>query len=357
MRAESFEFLRELMNTPTPSGFETPGQRVWATYARGFADEVSNDAYGNTMAVVNPGAKPVVVLDGHVDEIGLIVKHIEDKGFICVQPIGFHSASRLLAARVEIHSRKGPVLGVVTTIPPHMTAGDDKPKKELQTYELSIDIGAKDAKDARKRVAIGDPITVVGDLQMLTDDVMVARGFDDRIGAFTALETLRLIAEQRDRLQCCVIAHSAIQEEVGIFGAAMSVFNIRPDVAIAIEAGICSDHPGVDQAKFGVITLGGGTVIYIGRENHPELIRRFRACAKVAKVPLQTMPHDEGHGTNASNYYIGVGGVPSAVIGIPCRYIHSVSEVSTLTDTDRTARLLAAVCLDIKEGETYRVKV
>jgi len=206
-------------------------------------------------------------------------------------------------------------------------------------------------------VAVGDPITTVGDLEMMTDDVVVARGFDDRIGAFAAVETLRLIAERRDELNCCVIAHSAVQEEVGIFGAMMSVFNIRPDAAIAIETAICSDHPGVEPAQFGVIALGGGPTIFIGRENHPELVARFRAQAKANRIPLQVAPHDEGHGTNASSFYMEVGGVPSAIISIPTRYIHSAIEVSTLTDMERTARLLAAVCLNIKKDETFRVKV
>jgi len=206
-------------------------------------------------------------------------------------------------------------------------------------------------------VAVGDPITAVGDLEMMTDDVLVGRGFDDRIGAFAAIEALRTIAEKRDALACCVIAHSAIQEEMGILGAAMSVFNIRPDAAIAIETGICSDFPGVDHARHGEIRLGGGPTIYIGREHHPEIVASLRRHAKALKIPLQIQPHDEDHGTNASNFYIGVGGVPSAVVGIPSRYIHSAIELTTLTDVERTVRLMAAFCLDIRPNETFRVKV
>jgi len=358
MRAETFEFLRSLLNTPTPSGFEAPGQRVWSDYARRFANEVRSDKYGNTIAVVNAGARPKIVLDGHCDEIGLMVKHIDDKGFVYVQPIGLVAASRLPGKRVHIHARKGTVLGVVAAMPPHMLSQlpEDKTRPP-KIHELAIDIGAADGKAARRRVAVGDPITAVGDLEMMTDDAVVARGFDDRVGAFAALEALRLIAERRDELDCCVIAHSAVQEEVGIFGAMMSVFNIRPDAAIAIETAICSDFPGVEAAQFGVIALGGGPTIYVGRENHPEIVARFRAQAKANRIPLQVVPHDTDHGTNASSFYMDVGGVPSAVVGIPTRYIHSAIEVSTLTDMERMARLLAAVCLDIKTDETFRVKV
>ena len=357
MREQSLTFLRQYMNTPTPSGFEAPGQRAWSEYAREFADDVYSDKYGNTMAVLNPKATPVIVLDGHGDEIGLMVKHIDEKGFIYFQAIGYVAHDRLPGKRVQIHTKKGPVLGVVGAIPPHMaTPGDDKAKK-IEIHSLTIDIGAENEKAARKRVSVGDPITCLGDFDMLSDDAILGRGFDDRLGAFAALETLRLLAEQRDQLDCCVIAHSAVQEEVGIFGAMMTAFNLRPDVAIAVEASICSDHPGVDQTKFGVINLKGGPTIYIGRENHPEIIRRFREAAKARKIPLQIMPHDDGHGTNASSYYMDSGGIPAAVLGIPTRYIHSAIEVSTLTDVDRTVDLLTAVCLNIKKGETFRVKI
>jgi len=356
MRAETFEFLRSLLNTATPSGFEAPGQRVWSEYARRFAEEVRSDKYGNTVAVLNSGARPKIVLDGHCDEIGLMVKHIDDRGFLTVQPIGLVTVSRLPGKRVHIHTRKGTVVGVISAIPPHMLK-DLKEKKETDIRDITIDIGAKDGKEARKRVAVGDPITTVGDLEMLTDDVVVARGFDDRIGAFTAVETLRLLAEQRDKLRCCVIAHSAVQEELGILGAIMSVFNLRPDAAIAIETGICSDTPGVEPSQFGEVKLGGGPNIYIGREHHPAIVRRFREQAKAHRIPLQITPHDVEHGTDASSFYMSVGGVPSAVIGVPTRYIHSAVEVSTLTDMDRTTRLLAAVCLDVKKNETFRVKV
>ncbi len=357
MREQSLDFLRQLMNTPTPSGFEAPGQRVWSNYALEFADEVSSDKYGNTMAVLNPKAKPVVVLDGHCDEIGLMVKHIDEEGFLYFQSIGYQAAKRLPAKRVHIHTKNGPILGVIGAIPPHLEAEKDAKPEKVEMHTLAIDIGAPDEKAARKRVAIGDPITCVGDFEMLTDDAAVARGFDDRIGAFAALETLRLLAEKRDELQCCVIAHSAVQEEVGIFGAMMTAFNLRPNVAIAIESGICTDHPGVDPTKAGVIKLGKGPTIYIGREHHPEIVRRFREHAKAAKIPLQIMPHDEGHGTNASSFYMDVGGIPSAVIGIPTRYIHSAIEVASLTDVDRTTDLLTAVCLNIEKNETFRVKI
>lgn len=356
MRTESLDFLRSLMNTPTPSGFEAPGQRLWCQYARQFADDVQTDVYGNALAILNPGARPKVVLDGHCDEIGLMIKHIDDQGFIYVQPIGYLLPARLPGKRVQIHTAKGPVLGVIMAIPPHMWQ-HLKDKKEPQIKDVVIDIGAADGKAARKRVAVGDPMTTVGDFEMLTDDVVVGRAFDDRVGAFVAIETLRLIAEQRDQLNCCVIAHSAVQEEVGIFGAMMSVFNIRPDAAIAIETGICSDFPGVDPAQFGDIKLGGGPNIYIGRENHPALVERFRAQAKAKRIPLQVVPHDDGHGTNASSFYMDVGGVPSALIGVPTRYIHSAVETSSLKDMVRTAKLLAAVCLDIKKDESFRVKV
>ena len=361
MRSESLEFLRRYLNTPSPTGFEGPGQRAWCDYARPFADEVHTDAYGNCAAALNPDAKPRIVLDGHGDEVGMIVKFITDEGFLRIQFMGQVDAARMPGQRVHIHTAKGPVLGVVSLVPMHIARqlAKDKEKKdqEMAVHDLAVDIGAKDGKDARKRVSVGDPATIAAEFQMLTDDVFTARGTDDRLGTFTAIETLRLLAERRDELDCCVIAHSAVQEEVGMFGAYMAAFNLRADAVIAIETGIATDIPDVDVKRFGELKVGGGPVIHIGRENHPALVERLRAAAKARKITLQINPFMEGHGTDASSYYMQMGGIPCALIGVPTRYIHSPIGTARLSDLTETIELLETFCLNIKTDDVFRIEI
>jgi len=344
------------MNAPTPSSFETAGQRVWCDYVRCFADRVTTDSYGNVAAVLNPSGRPVVLLDGHIDEIGLMVKYINDKGFIYFQAIGLVSPKILPAQRVQIHTAKGPILGVIGAIPPHQTMDDEK--KDLALHDLAIDIGAADGKAAARRVSVGDPITLISQFAMLSEDVAVARAFDDRAGAWAAAEALRLVAARRRELHCCVVACSTVQEEYGIRGAMMNVFNIRPDAAVVIETGIATDSPGLDQSRWGRMAVGDGPVIMIGRENHPALVRRLRKVAKGRKIKLQENAFFfQQDGTNASAIYPAVGGVPTALVSVCTRYIHSPVEVLSIKDLRQTAELIAAVCLDIKKDEAFRVEV
>ncbi len=357
MRKQSFEFLRDLMNAPTPSSFEAAGQRVWCNYVRKFADKVTTDRYGNAVAVVNPKGSPVIMLDGHVDEIGLMVKHIDDKGFIRFQAIGFIHSGMLLAMRVTIHTAKGPVLGVIGTKPPHQMNDEDK-KTQPAIHDLWIEIGAADGKAARKRVSVGDPITLVGEFAMLSDDIAVARAFDDGSGTWVAAEALRLASASRSKLNCCIVACSTVQEEYGIRGAMMNVFNIRPDAALVIEAGIATDSPGLSEAEWGRLEVGKGPVIMHGRENHPALVSHLIRAGKEKKIKLQEAPcFFQADGTNASAIFTGVGGVPVALVSVVSRYMHSPVEVCSLTDLQQAADLVAAVCLNIKKDETFRMDV
>ncbi len=198
MRNESLDFLRQLLTTPSPSGYEAANQRIWCDYARAFADEVHTDAYGNAVAVINPQGDPKVMFDGHVDELGLMVKHIDDRGYIYFQRIGGVDIATVRGKRVNIHTDKGIVRGVVASIAIHLQERDKEPKVP-KMHEIWIDIGAKDADDARKRVSVGDPITFTDDFEMLTKHIAVARAFDDRAGAFVALEALRLAAEGKPK--------------------------------------------------------------------------------------------------------------------------------------------------------------
>jgi putative aminopeptidase FrvX len=356
MRKESLAFLKNLLSTPSPSGFEAPGQRLWCEYARKYADVVKIDSYGNAVAILNPKAKLKVMLDGHADEIGLMIKHIQDNGFISFQSIGGVDPALLRSKRVNIHTRKGVVRGVIGATAPHLTRGNGEPKPPAM-HELTIDIGAKDGKAAKKKVAVGDPITFVEDFEMLTDDLAIARAFDNRAGTWACIEALRLCAENRDKLNCAIYACSSVQEEVGLRGAAMNVFNVRPDAALIVEVTHATDSPGINAAQHGVVKMAEGPSISIGRENHPALIKKIRAAAKAKKIKLQTEAFSTSGGTDAMAIYSAVGGVPSAVLGMPTRYMHSTVEMVSLTDLQSTVDLIAATCMSFDADEEFTMGI
>lgn len=359
MRNESLEFLKKLLTTASPSGFETAGQKVWCDYARQYADEVTTDAYGNAVAVLHPpGGKgdPKLLFDGHADELGLMVKYIDDKGFIYVQRVGGVDPALVRGKRVNIHTRKGVVRGVMGASAIHLLPREGE-KKAPKWPELFIDIGAADGKEARRRVSVGDVATFAYEFEMLDEHVGVARAFDNRVGTWCAIEGLRLAAEQRKQLKCAIYACSSIQEEVGGAGAAMNAANIRPDAAIVIDVTHATDTPGIDVKEHGEVKMGRGPTLSIGRENHPTLNEHVIAAAKARRIPLQFEAFGITGGTNALSIYTKNGGVPCAVLGLPNRYMHTTVEMIDLRDLERIAQLLAAAALRIKKGQRFRVRV
>ncbi|MCK4624657.1 MAG: M42 family metallopeptidase [Phycisphaerae bacterium] len=357
MREESLEFLKKLLTTPSPSGYESRGQRIWCEYARKFADEVRTDAYGNAVAVLNPDGDPKIMLDGHADEIGLMVKHIDEKGFIYFQRIGGVDPALVRGKRVNIHTAKGIVCGVTGATAIHLRKKDKDEPKAPKMHELFIDIGASGQKAAARKVAVGDPITFADDFEVLNGSVAVARAFDNRVGTWTVIEALRMVAEKKKQLKCAIYACSAVQEELGLHGAAMNVENVRPDAAVAVDVTHSTDTPGIDLKQHGEIKLGKGPTVSLGRENHPVVVHRLRSAAKKKKINLQTETFSLTGGTNALAIYAKRGGVPSAIVGIPNRYMHTTVEMIDLKDLQRTAELLAAFCADVKKGERFKVEV
>ena len=354
MRKESMDFLKKLLTTPTPSGSEAPGQRVWCRYARQYADEVVTDSYGNAVAVLNPEGSPKIMLDGHVDEIGLMVKHVDEKGFVYFQRIGGVDPALVRGKRVDIHAAGGVVRGVVGASAIHLQERGKEPKVP-KMHELFIDIGAPDGKAAKKRLAVGDAITFTDGFELLTEHVAVARAFDNRAGTWAVIEALRLAKDAAAR--CCVCACSSIQEETGLNGAKMQVFNVRPDAGVAVDVTHATDTPGIEAKQHGEVKMGEGPTIALGRENHPALVERFRKVARKKRIAYQLEAFSQSGGTDAMAIWTANGGVPSLVISIPNRYMHSTVEMLDLRDLQRTAELLAAFCADLKKDERFTVKV
>jgi endoglucanase len=356
MRPESLDLLRKLLTTPSPSGYEAANQRIWCDYARKYADEVRTDAYGNAVAVLNPGGDPKIMVEGHVDELGLMVKHIDDRGFIYFQRIGGVDPATVRGKRVNIQTAGGVVRGVVGATAIHLQERD-KEAKVPKMHEIFIDIGAKDGKAARKRVSVGDPVTFVDDFEMLDQNMAVARGFDNRAGVWTAIETLRLVSEAKGKLGCSLYAVSSVQEELGLCGAKMDIQSVAPHAAIAVDVTHATDTPGIDVKQHGEIKLGAGPALSLGRENHPAILAQLRDVAKRKKIKYQIETFSTTGGTDALAFYTANGGVPAAIVSVPNRYMHTTVEMLDLRDLVATADLLSAFVLEIKKGQRFVVKV
>ena len=356
MRAESLRFLTDLLNTPTPSGEEAKGQRVWLDYLAPYAEKLETDTYGNAVAVLNPEGSPKIMVEGHADEIAFQIQYIDDDGFIYFSGVGGHDPGLARGQRVHIHSRNGPVLGVIGALAIHMQdRGKTAAYPELS--ELFIDIGAAGRKDAEKRVQVGDLITYIVGWQQLAGDVYIARACDNRIGTFVAAEVLRLCAKASRKMKACVIAASAVGEENGLYGAHMLGYSVHPDAALVIDVGQATDIPITNKKKFGDVKLGKGPILSRGSVNHPVLVRRLEEIANKRKITFQRGIDPRYSGTDADAIFLQRGGIATAAIGVPNRYMHTPVEAVHLGDLENLAEWLCAFILDLKPGDTFKVKV
>jgi putative aminopeptidase FrvX len=356
MHEPSLNFLRTLVNTPSPTGHEVRGQRVWLDYAKQFADETFSDAYGNCVAVLNKGGSPRIMLAAHADEIAMAVNYINDEGFIYVRKMGGIDAAITKAQRVVIHTRNGAVKGVVGNVAPHLTKqeGDPKPPK---MHDLFIDIGVSNRKEAEKLVRIGDPITLADEFDILRGDLVVARAFDNRIGTFAVAEALRLLQESKTKLTAEVCAVSNVQEEVGLLGARQIAYSLKPDTALVVDVTHATDYPTVSKTQHGDTRIGAGPAITHGGCNHPEVVARLEAVAKAKRIPLQHEAMSNTSGTDTDVIFWTRGGIASALISLPNRYMHSPVEVVSLKDLEMIPQLMAAFVQSLKKGEQFKVKI
>ncbi len=354
MDDNSRALLFRLLETPSPSGFETAGQRVWAEAVRPLADEFASDTYGNAFATLNPGGSPRILLAGHADELGFMVSYISDEGFLHFQGIGGVDRAVIRGQRVTVHGAGGPVGGVTGQLAVHLQEPEAR-KKVPEMHEMIIDIGARSKHEAQQVVAVGDAVTYSAGVLPLLGDRIAARGCDNRIGTWAAAEALRRIAARREELSACVIAASTIQEENGAYGATMAAYHLRPDVAIVVDVTHATDIPQSSKARHGDIRLGAGPVISVGSSNHPVVNHRLLAVAEANGIPLQTEINPRFTGTDADTIFLQRGGIATVCLGLPNRYMHSPAEVIDLADLDHLAALLAAFALDVQSGESFRV--
>ena len=356
MRDESLQFLERLVNTPSPSGHEARGQRVWLDYVKAFAEETFTDAYGNAVAVINKGGSPRLMLAAHADEISMAVNYITDKGFIYVRKLGGIDPAITKAQRVVIHSKKGPVKGVVGNVAPHLTKSEGE-RKVPKIEDLFLDIGVRNKREAERLVRIGDPITLSDSFELLRNNLAIARAFDNRVGTFAVAEALRLVQGEKGKLKAEVMGVSNIMEEVGLLGARQIAYTLKPDVALVVDVTHATDYPTVSQQQHGDIQIGHGPAITHGICNHPEVVARIESVAVSRKIKLQHEASSSTSGTDTDVIFWTRGGIPSGLISLPNRYMHSPVELVSLKDLEQIPQLMAGFAQSLKPGEEFKVKI
>ena len=337
MNKASLDFLKALLETPSPSGYEQPAAKLWRRYVEDSADELVADVHGNSIAILNPKAEFKFMLTGHIDEIGLTIMHIDDKGYIYTAQIGGVDPALLVGQRISIITAKGPVLGVIGRKAIHQMQPDER-KKGVEMDNIWIDIGAGNKKEAQKRVQIGDPVVIDVECRTLYGDKIVSRATDDKAGAFVVAEVMKALTKRK--LNICVIGVATVQEEVGLRGAITSAYRVHPQAGIAVDVTFASDHPDTDPKKTGEVKLGKGPVLHRGPNINPVMERELFNIAKARKIPCQLTAEPRPSGTDANAIQLCRGGAATGIVSIPNRYMHTPVEVISVKDVDYCVKLL-----------------
>jgi putative aminopeptidase FrvX len=355
LNSDALAFLRRLLDAPGPSGFETLAGRSWRSEAEKFADRVAVDVAGNCIAEINPKGSPTILLDGHIDEIGVIVQYLDDDGFVYISPIGGWDAQVLVGQRIRFLAAAGDVIGVIGRKPVHLIDEDDR-KNAAKFKDLWVDIGAKNRADAESRLSVGDPGVIDSRAHDFPGNRIVSRSIDDRIGAFAALEALRRYADKPGSAR--VVAAATTQEEIAWTGggALVAANALRPRMALVIDVTHATDSPGMEKKEIGDHRLGGGPVLGRGALLSPVVFELLRAAARAKKIPFGVLAVGRDTSTNADAIHIAQEGVATGLVSIPNRYMHSPNEMVSLDDVDHTAELVAEVCrmVDSKTDFTAR---
>ncbi|MBN2579469.1 MAG: M42 family metallopeptidase [Pirellulales bacterium] len=340
MEPAALKFFKDLLNTPSPSGYESPLQQIVRDYVADFSDEVRTDLHGNVIVVKNPGAPLRVMYAGHCDQIGLIVQHIDDEGFLYVQPIGGWDPQVLIGQRMTVWTESGPLLGVIARKPIHLLTEDER-KVVPKMKDLWLDVGAAGKEEAAKRVRIGDAVTVQLEFHQVLNNLAVSPAMDDKTGCWVVIEALRRAGKGRKKLKCGLYAVSTVQEEVGLRGARTSAFGIDPQVGVAVDVTHATDCPTIKKEEEGDVRLGKGPVIHRGPNMNPHVVQRMIQVADDHKISYQLAALGRASPTDANSIQINRAGVATGLLSIPNRYMHSPVEMISLDDIDRAADLLA----------------
>jgi endoglucanase len=341
MREESIQFLKSLVEAGGTSGYEGPVQALFRRQVEPLAESVSTDVMGNTIAVLNGRGQPKLMFAGHADEIGFLVRYINDEGFVYFGPVGGWDAEVVVGQRVTVHTASGPVRGVVGKRAIHLMDEEDR-KKKSELDSLWIDLGVADRAEAERLVAIGDSVTIAAGFERLQGDLATAKSFDNRMAVFIVAETLRLL--QGQPLAAAVYGVSTVQEEIGLRGAQTASYGINPEVGVALDVCHAVDYPEADklQRKVGDVRIGHGPVIARGANISPRVFDLLVSTAREEKIPFQVEAAPRGTGTDANAMQLNRAGMATGLVSVPLRYMHTPCEVLSLGDLDNACRLCAA---------------
>jgi putative aminopeptidase FrvX len=335
------DLLQQLITAAGPSGHETDPARAWREACGTFADEVGGDKLGSSFARVRGTADGLTLaVVGHIDEIGVHISHIDDGGYLRFGQVGGWDTAVLIGQRVSLITRNGTIPGVIGRKPIHLLKDEDR-KKVPELKDLHIDIGAKDGDEARELVRIGDVAVIDAAPVELPNRRVVSRALDNRVGCYVAAETARLVAGDGGA-PGDVLALAVVQEETTFAGSRTSAFAHEPDVAIVVDLTFATDQPGIELGPITKHTLGSGPVIARGTTLHPLVFELLSEAGEAEGIPFTVESQGKGTGTDADAIHISRSGVPTGLVSVPCRYMHSPVEMVSLDDIDAAARLIAA---------------
>lgn len=351
MNKKDFSFLKELVETPSPSGYEQPAQRVIRKQLEGIADQLSTDVMGNQIARLNGQGGPRVMMAGHCDEIGFMVQFVDDNGFIYFGAIGGVDPHLSPGQRVRIHTGKGEVPGVIGKKAIHLIEPKDR-DTVIKLKQQFIDIGCSSRTEVEALVQVGDPVTFAVGMEKLQGNRVTSRAFDDKMGAFIVTEVLKRVQQQGGAV-CELYSVSTVQEEIGLRGAATSSYGVNPEVGIVVEVTHATDYPEVEKSTIGRVELGKGPVLARGANINPVLFELLQRTAAAEDIPIQIIGVPRATGTDANVMQLSRGGVATALIGIPLRYMHTPVEVLSLSDLEHAIALLTAMVLRIEKEQSF----
>ncbi len=349
MESSAHEFLQRILATPSPSGYEEPVQALVRDYCGDFADEVTTDTHGNVIACRNPGAQVRMVMAGHCDQIGLLVNYVDEEGYLYTQTVGGWDPQQLIGQRMTVWTKEGPVPGVISRKPIHLLTQEER-TKVVKHEEMWIDIGAKDAKEAKSLVRVGDAVTLELGYRELRNGLANAPGMDNKTGLWVVMEALR----RTESPSCSIYAVSTVQEEIGLRGARTSTYGIDPQVGFAVDVTHATDCPSISKNKDGDIALGKGPVIFRGPNMNPVVTERLISLAEAREIEYQLAAIGRATPNDANSIQITRGGVATGLVSIPNRYMHSAVETISLDDIDRAADLLAAFASSLSADDDFR---
>ncbi len=358
MTSSDRDFLFRLLETPSPTGFEMPGQKIWAEWLKPHASEIACDAYGSTWARLPGKTSRTVMLAAHADEIGYMIKHIDERGFLRIDRIGGSDAANARGRRLTILGDKGPVTGIIGLTAIHLRRDEPDSGKAPAAHDLWVDVGASNREEVHELgLRTGHPAVYQDGPLELQHKRLVGRALDNRIGGYIIGQVLKRIAARKKKPAFSLLCLNSVHEEIGSNGATMATYRLQPDLAVCLDVTHATDTPGIDPAKHGSVKLGHGPSLTHGTSNHPALVRRLIESAESAKIPIQHEASSRSTSTDTDKIFLSRQGIPSALVSLPLRCMHSAVETAHLDDIAHTIELLTTFVLSLGDEDRFHHEI